>query len=185
MNCATTGRFEPGTHWRPQATHWNKSWLEHQYLTLGLSAGEIADAAGFGRTAIEYWLKKHDIPTRSSGQARAIKHWGASGPANPMFGRLGPASPAYVSGSSPERAKLFARTEGKEFRAAVLARDGFTCRRCDHKPETHGVALPVHHIKPWARHPELRYSIDNGVTLCKRCHLWVHSKKNVNREWLQ
>ena len=32
-----------------------------------------------------------------------MKHWGAVGAANPMFGRTGALNPRYVDGSSPER----------------------------------------------------------------------------------
>jgi 5-methylcytosine-specific restriction endonuclease McrA len=30
--------------------------------------------------------------------------------------------------------------------------------------------LEVHHIKKWSDNPALRYSINNGITLCKNCH---------------
>lgn len=175
--------FKAGAHWRTRKPHWDKAWLEHQYIGLQRSAADIARDAGVGETAIDYWLAKHQIARRTIAEARAVKHWGVSGPANPMFGRFGPACPNYIAGTSPERGRLFSRAEGKAFRAAVRERDGHRCRRCNHA-ERGKWSLPVHHIKPWARHPELRYDVNNGVTLCKPCHLWVHSRKNTKREWL-
>jgi HNH endonuclease len=44
-------------------------------------------------------------------------------------------------------------------------RDNFKCVLCG---ECAGV---VHHIKPWARHEELRFEPLNLVTLCKACHV--------------
>lgn len=179
-----SGQFVKGTHWRRPKPHWDRQWLEHELVTRVRTAAEVALQVGVTESAIDYWAAKHGIKRRTTSEVRASKHWGVSGPANPMFGKLGPASPAYVAGTTPERARLFSRTDGKAFRAAVLARDGFKCRRCQRQPEEAGVQLPVHHIKSWARYPELRYDIANGVTLCKPCHLWVHSKKNTNKEWL-
>ena len=60
----------------------------------------------------------------------------------------------------------------RRWRLAVLDRDDRTCRgcgRCD------GV-MHVHHIRPFADNPELRLDVDNGITLCPKCHSWVHRR---------
>ena len=36
----------------------------------------------------------------------------------------------------------------------------------------------------WAKNPYLRTNPDNLALLCMDCHLFVHSKKNVNREFM-
>jgi hypothetical protein len=55
----------------------------------------------------------------------------------------------------------------KEWRRNVCLRDGFVCKinnkDCCKK-------LEVHHILRWADYPELRYDINNGITLCKNHH---------------
>jgi hypothetical protein len=54
----------------------------------------------------------------------------------------------------------------KKWRSDVFTRDNWTCQNCYQK----GVYLEAHHIKSWARFPELRYVLENGLTLCKECH---------------
>lgn len=55
---------------------------------------------------------------------------------------------------------------------AVISRDHATCQRCD----ATGVELHAHHLKSFKDHPELRWDVANGETLCFRCHWDEHSK---------
>lgn len=177
------GRFKKGTHWRPRKPHWDREWLHTQYVVLGRSTGELAAECGCTDTNLQYWLKRHGIERRSVSQARAIKHWGASGEANPMYGKTGEANPRYVDGSSPERQRLYVQGHGKAFLREVLKRDSYQCRRCG-DPKTTPKSLHVHHLKAWAGNPSLRFDPQNAVTLCRPCHSWVHSLANVEREFL-
>lgn len=64
---------------------------------------------------------------------------------------------------------------------AVKTRDNFQCQICG---QTY-VQLESHHINSYAYYPDQRYIIDNGVTLCERCHTRYHSrvaKDQVNEE---
>lgn len=56
-----------------------------------------------------------------------------------------------------------------EWKKKVLERDGYKCVECE---ET--VDLEAHHILTWADYPEGRIDIDNGVTLCNKCHANQH-----------
>lgn len=58
----------------------------------------------------------------------------------------------------------------RHFREAVLERDGHTCQMCGTKNGT----MNVHHIKPFSRYPELRVDVNNGITLCTKCHRKAH-----------
>lgn len=180
---ADNGQFLPGTHWRPVAPHWDAAWLREQYVDRRRSTGDIAVEAGTTTEAIVYWMRKHGIPRRSISEARKAKKWGASGPANPMFGKTGEANPRYVDGSSPERQRLYVRGAGREFLRAVLARDGYRCRRCQ-EPKGAPKSLHVHHIKSWAGNESLRFDMANALALCRTCHGWVHSRKNIDKEFL-
>ena len=57
------------------------------------------------------------------------------------------------------------------WRKAVFKRDNNTCVICGTK-----FPLVAHHIVEFVKSPELRMAVNNGVTLCVRCHRDVHKK---------
>lgn len=177
------GRFTKGEHWRQPKPHWVADWLREQYVALCRSTGEIAAACECTDANVIYWLKRHGIARRNISEARAIKHWGSSGEANPMHGKTGAANPRYVDGSSPERQRLYVQGDGRSFLRSVLERDEYACKRFN-APKAAPKSLHVHHIKPWAGNPSLRFDLANAITLCRHCHHWVHSRANDRREFL-
>jgi hypothetical protein len=179
------GQFIPGIHaYREPRLHWDRAWLVQRYIIEYRSAAAIAKEIGCGESNVDYWLAKHCIRRWTVSEVRARKHWGNAGSANPMFGKVGPLNPRYVDGSSPERQAMYARGVGREFLREVLKRDGYRCVRCGAK-KTGPKSLHVHHIKPWAGNVSLRFDPDNAVTLCRDCHVWVHSRRNRRKEFLK
>ena len=77
----------------------------------------------------------------------------------------------YVDGNGRERDTRRKREmdhfEYRLWREAVFARDAFTCQECG----VVGGHLQADHIKAWALHPDLRYEVSNGRTLCRECHM--------------
>lgn len=72
--------------------------------------------------------------------------------------------------------KLRARHSGdqKKWRNEVFKRDNYTCRLCGKREGN----LHPHHIKVFAKYPELRFQVCNGVTLCATpCH-----KQTIGKE---
>ena len=68
-----------------------------------------------------------------------------------------------------------------EWRKKIFAKDDYTCQLCYKRPGNgKRVILNAHHIKHWNSHEELRRDLNNGVTLCRKCHGYVHSKKYKN-----
>lgn len=70
-----------------------------------------------------------------------------------------------------EKHRVRSSVEWKEWRAAVFARDEFTCKECG----ANGVYLEPHHIVPVRSCGDKLFDINNGITLCRPCHkktLW-------------
>lgn len=55
----------------------------------------------------------------------------------------------------------------KIWREQVFKKDNYICQCCGYK---NGGNLQAHHICNFSQHEELRYDIDNGITLCEKCH---------------
>ncbi len=67
--------------------------------------------------------------------------------------------------------------EYKQWRKQVYARDNFQCKI---STEDCKGKIEAHHILSWRNHPELRYEINNGITLCK----FHHPRKHIEGERL-
>ena len=78
----------------------------------------------------------------------------------------------YKCGITPINHEARESLEYKLWREAVFSRDDYTCQKCKQK----GGDLRAHHILNFATYLELRFAIDNGITLCKKCHLNFHKK---------
>lgn len=83
------------------------------------------------------------------------------GSGNPMFGKR-PWN--YKDGMSRKRDSIIYW----KWRRSVLNRDNQTCQNCHLKLQRRYCI--AHHIKSWAKFPELRYVVSNGITYCRSCH---------------
>lgn len=167
--------FKKGEHWRAEKPYWNKEWLEKEYKDK--SCGDIAKEWGVTEAAILFWLRKHKIERRTVSQARSKKYWGCSGKDNPMYGRTGELNKNWRGGITPERQSFYLSQEWKDAVKAVYARDR-KCVRCSSTENLH-----VHHIISFAVRKH-RTDTNNLVLLCKACHNFVHSNKNINKEYI-
>jgi hypothetical protein len=57
----------------------------------------------------------------------------------------------------------------------IFKRDFFTCKI---KNEDCRGRIEAHHILGWTKHKELRYNINNGITLCH----YHHPRKKIDEE---
>ena len=168
-----------GQHWRPKKTYWDKDWLENEYAVKERSADDIARQFGITEAAILFWLRKHNILRRDMSYIRSKKYWGLAGKQNGMYGRTGENNSNWKGGITPDRQEFYISDEWKKACSTVYKRDNAQCQRCGSKDNLH-----VHHIVTFAN-KELRADIDNLVLLCAKCHRFVHSKKNINKEFIR
>lgn len=83
-----------------------------------------------------------------------------------------------------ERQNVMSTIEYTLWREAVFARDNWT----DQKTGLKGGKLVAHHIQNYADYPELRTSIENGITLSVESHKEFHriyGIRNTNREQIK
>ena len=63
----------------------------------------------------------------------------------------------------------------KKWTFNIYKRDNFICQICFIKCQSKNIV--AHHLQSFSEFPELRFSVDNGITLCRSCHLKVHNGK--------
>jgi 5-methylcytosine-specific restriction protein A len=188
---------------------YTKEWLEHQYLTMGKSANDIASEVGRDPKRVWEWIRNYGIPTRGRGQDdryqfktgqesafKGKKHkpetkelFRIQKLENPtlkgVFGkdhpRFGLRPKSWKGGIAAERQSVYGTQEWKSAVRAIWKRDNATCQRCKiHKNDDRSLDFDIHHIVGF-ENKLLRCEPSNLVLLCEKCHYWVHSKKNQEK----
>ena len=68
--------------------------------------------------------------------------------------------------------------EMKDWRKAVYKRDNYTCQMCGNRSsKDNAVILNAHHIERFVDNENLRFDINNGITLCEDCHKLTYWKE--------
>lgn len=142
---------------------WNKGKKGLQ-VAWNKGNGEYAKALGFGK-----WMvgKQPSIETRRK-ISETHKARVARGENN-----------FYIDGRTPQRKAIRRSLDYRLWREAVFKRDNWTCTECKER----GVYLEAHHIKPFAFFPELRFAIDNGISVCTPCHakIDIYRKRTMSK----
>lgn len=103
---------------------------------------------------------------------------------NSMMGKnKGEKSWNWQGGITPINKKIWQSVEMKVWREIVFERDNYICQ----KTKIKGIELHPHHILNFSSHPELRFDINNGITLSKKSHKEFHKiygQRNNTREQL-
>ncbi len=147
-----------------------------------LSEERIAQMREYGRkNPVNYWLGKKRPPNKwgkhseSSIEKMRQSHKGKS-PSIEQRKKLsealkGEKSYRWKGGITSLNEQIRKSLEYKLWRESVFKRDNYTCIWCGQW----GGELQADHIKPFADYLELRFAIDNGRTLCKKCHLTTNT----------
>ena len=98
--------------------------------------------------------KKVSLETRKKNRIRMLKQWHGNNWDKVIF------TPKKIA------AQIRHSKEHDEWRISVFKRDNFVCQVC----KKGGGELQAHHIKPFANYPEMRFDINNGQTVHKKCH---------------
>lgn len=161
----------------PERETWwqTEDYLRSKYADEGLSTIAIADLVKSTPRTVSTWLEKFGIDRRGQGS-----HWkGQRLPENARKkmsaakkGRyLGADNPNWKGGEVSDEVRERRSYKAKKWREAVLQRDDFTCQECGSRERLH-----VHHILPFSDHPERRWDINNGLTVCVSCHEQIHGR---------
>lgn len=80
-------------------------------------------------------------------------------------------NPNWKGGVSDKNNLIRTSKKYKNWRKKIFKRDDWTCQKCGSRSgKNKAVILHAHHIKPFALYPDLRFNLENGITLCKKCH---------------
>jgi len=152
----------------------NKPQLENLYLVQKRSLYDIGVIFGCNKRTVWRKIQRYGIPQRPrlTGKGRRISAEGRLRIS--LACRRGPAHHFWRGGvNCSELKKIRYSVEYGIWRDSVLARDNWTCLCCGKR----GGDMEAHHIKQFARYPELRFVLDNGQTLCKKCHCKVTAEQ--------
>lgn len=84
--------------------------------------------------------------------------------------------------------KFYKNTKWKGKRERILKRDEYLCRECKRYGKS-VAASTVHHVITLEKQPDLKYSSDNLISLCSKCHDKMHDRTNnqltkLGEDWM-
>ncbi len=88
--------------------------------------------------------------------------------------KSGSNNPAWKGGERKQKEKKHLCSKYKKWAFEVKTRDFWQCKI--QNQDCHG-RLEAHHILPWRDYPELRYQVNNGITLCQYHHPRAHDEE--------
>ena len=163
-----------------KAKELTKDVLYDLYRVQRKTSLEIAEQFGLSDSAILYWFNKYNIPIYSRSEIVKFYLYKKGGiekarkKQSTMENRIKSSCRQhnidiedFIGFSTTEQHMARNNTYYKEWKNKIFERDNYTCRRCGKR----GGNLNAHHLYNFSEHPDLRYDVNNGITLCEECHL--------------
>ena len=167
----------------------------YQFFKQGKTYSEISKILGIPNSTVHYWIRTISVPfmnnrscscgKKMSGYSRECKKCFLSHGARAWLGKKRPAMSEswkknigdghrgvknyrwIVDRTQIKRQEDRNNPEYKQWRVKVWGRDNFTC--CIKNSDCKG-KIEAHHILSWSEYPELRYEVNNGITVCHFHH---------------
>lgn len=136
----------------------------------------IGTRAKLSKVRKKTWEKLKQDPVRYKKWKEKVSKGNKGRKANSGSFKSGEKHPNWQGGKKPQDELLRNTTMYRKWCKKVYERDNFTCQSCGKKDDLSG-----HHIKTFTESPELRFSVDNGITLCKKCHMEEHRQMLIER----
>jgi 5-methylcytosine-specific restriction endonuclease McrA len=153
------------THFKKEMVPWNKGIPMSPETKQKMRATKALNPS-------RPWLgKKRDKETiqKIANKKKGKPSWNFR---KPQLQTRGEKHPNWKGGVSSENRRVRSRIEFRLWRESVFALDNWTCQKCKER----GNYLHPHHILNFALYPDLRFSINNGITFCKQCHKKFHER---------
>lgn len=80
----------------------------------------------------------------------------------------------WKGGTSSKNSLVRNSPEYKDWRSKVFKRDNWTCQKCSKRG---GQRIEAHHVKKVSEFPDLIFEVENGLTLCVKCHKALHKEE--------
>jgi transposase len=155
--------------------------LDELYQTKSMR--EIAEHFGVGETVVFKRLKEHGIELKEHGNHRlkpgrvfTEEHKQNIRKSQIERAAYGEKNPNWKGGLTEVNRRARGSWMAREWKQQSLARAGNKCERCGVENgktcECCGVKikLHVHHIKSFAKYPDIRFDPANSEVLCPKCH---------------
>ncbi len=151
---------------------------KHTYLFGRHLSEETKRKIGEAQKGNKNWLDKHpsEETKKKIGLSLLGKKVSIETKRKMSIHQLGEKNNNWKGGITAKYLKLRKNFEATQWRVSVFERDNYTCQMCGNNK---GGNLNAHHIKPFIKYPELRFDINNGLTLCEDCHIQNGLHKNI------
>ena len=154
----------------------NKDFLVEKYVLKRMSLPEIAKEMNCSDDCVSNWLKKHNIKRRTISES--LKGKKKPDYMIPIFRErakkqfTGNNNPNWKGGVTSKHHSFRTNSEYRIWQRAIWERDNYICALCTSwsKPQAHHI-LPLWHS--WGK----RLDMNNGITLCKKCHESIRGKE--------